>query len=160
MTGMHRSNTICHQRRMIGPSFQDRARKNDSIAVYSEGRIASQRTKELAPQWSMRTIKPSTTVTEPVIGCLARETGPEGFQDAADMTDHGPSFAIAKVLGAVRTTPRPAWTFFNKAETMESRLSSVSWSCLARSIISVTCKGAAGGLEYVQHDIDIRRTPL
>ena len=52
-----------HQRCKISPSCQDDALKKESMAVYSAGSMPSQRTKELAPQRSMRTINPNITVT-------------------------------------------------------------------------------------------------
>jgi len=55
----HNLPPLAHDRTELpGPGPEERQH-----LVYSEGRIASQRTKELAPQWSMRTMKPITTVT-------------------------------------------------------------------------------------------------
>ena len=84
---------------------------------------------------------------KPVECSLARKTWPEIGQDATDMAYHVlSSFAKAKVLGAVRMNSWPELTFLSIAETMESRLSSMPWSCLTNRMISDTCTGRPADL--------------
>ena len=66
---------------------------------------------------------------EPVKGCTAAEARPELFQYATDFVYHDALLyremynVRANVFGAVLINVWPAFTFFNMAETIESRSS-------------------------------------
>jgi hypothetical protein len=91
----------------LPPALQDRLElpgRGPEKGKQSAGSIASQRTKALAPQRSMRTIKPNTTVTNQLKAAAREKQDLKPASMALISRIMAPHLSVfrAKVFGAVR----------------------------------------------------------